>query len=169
MTQELPIEKQTKMQLYVTSQGAFDLWKASPDKVKILDVRTTEEYLFVGHAAIAINLPAFLQVYQWDAEKQELPMKFNPAFPEKLKALFSPDDTILVTCRSGGRGAMAANIMADMGYKNVYNITDGFEGDTINDPESVYDGQHLKNGWKNVGLPWTYDIDPSLIKMTDNK
>ena len=38
--------------------------------------------------------------------------------------------------------------------------TDGMEGDVVNSPDSVFLGQHLVNGWKNSGLPWTYDVDP---------
>ena len=37
------------------------------------------------------------------------------------------------------------------------------EGDTVNDPESAYHGKRMKNGWKNAGLPWTYDLDPGLV------
>ena len=69
----------------------------------------------------------------------------------------------MATCRSGGRSAMAANLLAQAGYKNVYNITDGIEGDTVNDPQSLFNGQRMVNGWKNSGLPWTDSIDPKLI------
>jgi len=33
------------------------------------------------------------------------------------------------------------------------------EGDTVKDPENLYDGKRMKNGWKNSGLPWTYKVD----------
>ena len=32
------------------------MWKANPDKIKITDCRTTEEYVFVGHAPMAYNI-----------------------------------------------------------------------------------------------------------------
>jgi hypothetical protein len=63
---ELPREKQTSLELYVTSRQAYDKWQADPAKVKILDVRTPEELLFVGHPAMAWNIPAFIQSYVWD-------------------------------------------------------------------------------------------------------
>lgn len=160
---ELPKEKQTTLRLYVTSKEAYDMWKAAPEKINILDVRTNEEYVFVGHAEMAVNIPAFRQVYQWDAAKHKLPMVLNPDFMVKVKELFKPEATILVTCRSGGRSAMAVNMLAQAGFKNVYNITDGFEGDEIKDPESVFMGQRLKNGWKNAGLPWTYEVNPDKM------
>ena len=44
----IPKGKQTVLGLYVTAKEAYEKWKAEPDKVKIIDVRTPEEYLFVG-------------------------------------------------------------------------------------------------------------------------
>jgi rhodanese-related sulfurtransferase len=160
---ELPKEKQTTLGLYVTSAEAYEMWKADPDKVKILDVRTHFEYLYIGHSAVAWNIPLFIQWYEYDAINKHFPMKPNPDFMKQIKEVFQPDDIILVTCRSGGRSAIAVNQLAKAGFKNVYNITDGFEGDIINDPESVFNGQRMKNGWKNSGVPWTYGLDPNLI------
>ena len=77
---ELPKEKQTTLGLYLTAKEAYDKWKADPDKVKILDVRTSEEYLFVGHPAMAWNIPLMLQTYQWDAEQAEAPHEAQPGF-----------------------------------------------------------------------------------------
>ena len=166
---ELPKEKQTTLGLYVTSKEAYDLWKASPDKVKILDVRTPEEYIHIGHAPMAYNVPAFLQTYQWDAEKKTFNFRLNDDFMPQIRDLFKPEDTILVTCRSGGRSASAVNAMAEAGFKKVYNITDGFEGDTVNDPESIYHGQRLRNGWKNAGIPWTYALEFNLLRVPQEK
>jgi rhodanese-related sulfurtransferase len=162
---ELPKEKQTTLGLYVTAKEAYEKWKANPTTVKILDVRTPDEYINIGHAAMAWNIPAFLQTWNWDESKQHFSIKPNPDFMNNVKQVFKPDDTILVTCRSGGRSAWAVNQLAAAGFKYVYNITDGFEGDTVDDPQSVYLGQRLKNGWKNSGVPWTYVIDPKLMKL----
>jgi hypothetical protein len=49
-------------------------------------------------------------------------------------------------------------MLAKAGFKHVYNIIDGMEGDVVEDPASVFMGQHLKNGWKNSGCPWTYKL-----------
>lgn len=165
---ELAKEKLTALGLYVTSKEAYDMWKASPKDVKVLDVRTLEEYIYVGHAPMAWNIPAFLQTTVWDAEKQYFTYKMNPDFVIQLKEVFQPNDTILVTCRSGGRSASAVNLMAKLGYTNVYNITDGFEGDAINNPESPNHGKRLINGWINADVPWTYEINPELVKIPEN-
>ena len=66
-------------------------------------------------------------------------------------------------CRSGVRSAMSVNMLAQAGYQNVYNIFDGMEGDMVDDPESAYHGKRMRNGWKNAGLPWAYDLDPTLV------
>ncbi len=28
-----------------------------------------------------------------------------------------------------------------------------------------FDGKRMKNGWKNSGAPWTYELDPELMYM----
>lgn len=163
----VPQEKATTLGLYLTSKEAFAKWQGDPEKVKILDVRTTEEFLFVGHAAMAWNVPAFLQVYEWDTEKQRFPMRPNPEFAAQVRALFQPTDTILVTCRSGGRSALAVNQLAEAGFTTAYNIVDGVEGDAVTDPDSVFVGQRLRNGWKNSGLPWTFDGTPARMALPE--
>ena len=62
---------------------------------------------------------------------------------------------------------MSSNQRWAAGFTKVYNITDGMEGDKVEDPESVYFGKRMKNGWKNWGLPWTYGIDPERILIEE--
>jgi rhodanese-related sulfurtransferase len=166
---QLPKEKQTTPGLYVTAKEAYERWKAAPDKIKILDVRTPDEYMNIGHATMAWNIPAFIQTYNWDESKQHFSIKPNPDFMTNVKQVFKTDDIILVTCRSGGRSAWAVNQLATAGFKNIFNITDGMEGDTVDDPQSVYVGQRMKNGWKNSGIPWTHKVDPKLMILPKYK
>ena len=163
--QELPKAKQTSLGLYVTAKEAYDKWLAAPEAVKVLDVRTLEEYLYIGHAPMAWNIPLMFQTNEWDAEKERFSMQPNPEFLSLVKDLAAPTDTIMVMCRSGGRSAMAVNQLADAGFTNVYQITDGMEGDKIEDPLSVFQGQRLRNGWKNSGVPWTYKPDPEKVML----
>jgi len=163
--QELPKAKQTSLGLYVTAKEAYEKWLAAPDAVKVLDVRTLEEYLYIGHAPMAWNIPLLFQTHEWNAEKGYFAFQPNPDFLSQAKEAAGPEDTILVMCRSGGRSAMAVNMLAEAGFTNVYQITDGMEGDAIKDPLSVFQGQRLMNGWKNSGLPWTYKPDPERIKL----
>jgi len=161
----IPKEKQTTRGLYVTAREAYEKWKAGPEQVKILDVRTPEEYLFIGHPDMAWNIPFAFQTYEWDSLKQHFAMRPNPDFVSQAKESFTPDDTLLVMCRSGGRSALSVNLLTEAGFKNVYNVTDGMEGDTVDDPVSIFHGKRMRNGWKNSGLPWTYRPAPERMRL----
>jgi rhodanese-related sulfurtransferase len=137
----VPTAKQTSLGLYVTSIEAHEKWMAAPELVNILDVRTPEEFIFVGHAEVAWNIPFAFQTYRWDPDKQRFDMQLNPEFISEVEQWANPTDTILIMCRSGGRSAMAVNALADAGFTNVYNIIDGMEGDKVNDPESLFHGK----------------------------
>jgi rhodanese-related sulfurtransferase len=165
----LPKEKQTALGLYVTAKDAYEKWKANSDKVKIIDVRTLEEFLFVGHPTMAWKIPVATQIYEWDAKKKQFPMKPLPDFVSRVKAVAKPNDTLMVMCRSGGRSAIAVNFLAQAGFKHAYNITDGMEGDAVEDPASVFLGQRLKNGWKNSGCPWTYKLTPERMVLPSGR
>jgi rhodanese-related sulfurtransferase len=154
---------ETKLGLYVTAKEAYDMWRVDPEKVKILDVRTLAEYVFVGHAPMAYSVPAFFQTHRWDAKRKMFAMEPNPDFVAQVSKWADPSDTILATCRSGERGAMAVDRLAAAGFTKVYNITDGMEGSVVDDPESVFHGRRMKNGWKNSGLPLTYEIDLTKV------
>ena len=164
-TAQLPVEKQTALGLYVTAKEAYERWEAAPDKVKIIDVRTPEEVMWVGHPPMAWKIPVVAVTYEWDADKKQFPMRPLPDFVTRVQKVAKPEDTLMVMCRSGGRGAMAVNLLAKAGYKNVYNVIDGMEGDSVEDSNSVFQGQRLVNGWKNSGLPWTCRIDPALLVL----
>ena len=87
-------------------------------------------------------------------------VELNPDFITEAKRQFKLTDTLLVMCRSGDRSAMAVNALAKAGFVNVYNIFDGMEGDLVDDPRSRHHGKRMKNGWKNCGAPWTYEVNP---------
>ena len=70
---------------------------------------------------------------------------------------------------SSGRSAIAINTLAAAGFRNAYNILDGMEGSTVDDPDSVFHGMRLKNGWKASGLPWTYDLDPASMALPERE
>jgi rhodanese-related sulfurtransferase len=150
----IPNGKQTVLGLYLTAREAYEKWKAELGKVKIIDVRTPEEYLFVGHPKMAWKIPVAIQIYEWDPEKQKFPMKVLPDFVSRCGEVAKPDDTLMLMCRSGGRSAIAVNLLAQAGFRHAYNIVDGMEGDVKADSDSVAQAQPLKDGWKNSGCPW---------------
>ena len=161
----IPKEKQTTLGLYVTAKEAYAKWLAAPQQVKILDVRTPEEFLFVGHPEMAWKIPVAVQCYEWDAKKKQFPMKPLPDFASRVSQVAKPNDTLMAMCRSGGRSAIAVNFLAKAGFKNVYNIIDGMEGDANGDSESVAQAQPLKDGWKNLGCPWTKKLTPERMVL----
>lgn len=162
---DVPRAKQTSLGLYLTAREAYGRWKADPARVKILDVRTPEEFVFVGHAAPAWNVPLMLQTWAWDAGGRNLAMIPNPEFLDRVRALFKPTDTLVVICRSGGRSARAVDRLAEAGFRDVYTVVDGMEGDPVDDPMSPHLGERVKNGWKNSDLPYTYDLDPARMSL----
>lgn len=159
----LPQDKQTTLGLYVTAKEAYEKWQADPVNVKILDVRTPEEYVLIGHPAMAHNIPFMLFKEKWYSQAEGAPMMKNPDFVSQVKKKFKATDTLFLICRSGGRSAMAVNTLAQEGFKNAYSITDGFEGDIVKDENSYFKGKRIMNGWKNSGAPWTLELNPELV------
>ena len=92
--------------------------KPTREQVKVLDVRMVEEYVFLGHAEGAVNIPVAFPKYQWHADKRKYGFEMNPDFIDHVKEVFKPDDTIVAMCRSGGRSAFAINMLAKAGFTN---------------------------------------------------
>ena len=160
---EVSEARQTQLGLYVTSGEANGLL-SSDEGARLLDVRCPQEYVFVGHAEVAVNIPLATVADVVDPATGSLRWVPNPQFVEQVSDWADKGDLILVTCRSGGRSAMAVNALAGAGFTNAYNIIDGFEGDKVDDPTSPDHGKRRCNGWKNSGLPWTYAVDPSRMR-----
>jgi rhodanese-related sulfurtransferase len=165
----IPNEKQTTLGLYLTAKEAYEKWKADPEGVIILDVRTPEKFLFVGYPTMAWRVPIAAQTYEWDAAKGQFPMKLLSDFVSRVSEVAKPTDTILAMCRSGGRSAIAANLLAKAGFTQVYTIIDGMEGDAVKESDSVFAGQRLVNGWKNSGCPWTYKQTPERMLLSKGR
>jgi len=164
---DVPEGCRTRLDLYVTPTEAYERWAADTEHVKVLDVRTPEEYAFVGHPEMAMNIPFVMHTYEWEPERGRVAIEGNPRFIPEVTRWADPGDTILVMCRSGGRAALAVDVLADAGYGNVYNILEGMEGERVNDPRSVFHRKRMVNGWKNAGLPWTYDLEPAQMRFPE--
>lgn len=135
---KLPQSKRTSLGLYITAVDAYAAWKANPDKVKMIDVRTPEEFRAVGLPEMAVKVPL------------SQPQPFVAA----VRKVAGPEEPLLVICRSGNRSAAAVNMLAKAGYRNAYTVVDGFEGDRNSDRSSSDYGRRTVNGWKNAELPW---------------
>ena len=75
---------------YVTAAQAYDMWKAAPDKVKVIDVRTPEEFAFVGHPEMAWNVPLAFVSYQRQGGKFTYAPQMNTAFVAQVKEIAQP-------------------------------------------------------------------------------
>jgi rhodanese-related sulfurtransferase len=160
-------KKKTILGKYVTAHEAFEMWHAKPKEVNILDVRTPEEYVFIGHAPMARNIPLKVWSGKWNPEKKGFDLSENPEFVSQSKKYYAPTDTLLIMCRAGDRAAEAVNALAKAGFTNAYSIVDSFEGDPVTEEDSYHKGKRVKNGWKNSIAPWTYELDPNLVYYQD--
>ncbi len=164
----IPSKKQTELGLYLTAKEAYQL-KSDHADVIFVDVRTQAEVAFLGMPEISdANIPYMVagDWGTWDEKKENFKLEANSGFlmsmDELVKAKGGDKETkIIVMCRSGSRSAKATNLLAKSGYKNVYTVLDGFEGDKAKSGDLK--GQRVVNGWKNSGLPWTYKLDKSKM------
>ncbi|KAA3618939.1 MAG: sulfurtransferase [Calditrichaeota bacterium] len=161
-------KKENKPEFSLNAREAYDRWQSAPKNINILDVRTPGEYIFVGHAPMAHNIPIMFLESKWDVENERIHMPVNENFLAEVTRKFQQDDTLLVMCRSGSRSAKSVKILREAGFKNVYNIHDGFEGTTLKLADSYNFGQRIVNGWKNSGAPWTNKIEPNLIYIEND-
>jgi len=106
---------------------------------KLIDVRTVAERHFVGSVpgSVAIEWNTFP-----DGQR-------NPAFLEQLAQAVRKDETVLFLCRSGVRSHHAAIVATQAGWKEAYNVLEGFEGD-----KDAGGQRGSVGGWRKAGLPW---------------
>jgi rhodanese-related sulfurtransferase len=133
----------------LSPQEAFEM--AQKPSTYLIDVRSIAEYVFVGHPEMAYNIP-----YSFWSEKDKA-LLTNETFVEDLTERFDKNETLIFLCRSGGRSLSAAKKIVRAGFSKVYNLTQGFEG---NKNENGY---RIIGGWKNSGVPYTYDLDEKLV------
>ena len=92
----------------VPTDKAYNLIQENADNPDfiVIDVRTPEEYAG-GYIDAAINIDYYA-----------------PDFSAQLEAL-DKDKTYLIYCRTGRRSADARDIMAELGFREVYNMSGG--------------------------------------------
>ena len=103
---------------------------ASNPNTVLLDVRTEDEWNTVGKPDTKdLGIESFFITISQDK-----------SFLESVKKNIDKKKQVLVMCAAGGRSIIAANLLANEGYKTL-NVSDGFSGNG-QDP-----------GWKNLKLP----------------
>lgn len=113
-------ETQTQIIENITPEETYILIQGNEDNLNfvILDVRTPEEFLG-EHIENAVNLDYYSDTFRNDLDKLD------------------KNKTYLIYCRSGSRSEKALNIMKELNFKEVYNVSGGI----------------IK--WKSEGLPTT--------------
>ncbi len=126
---------------------AFDFVNENQRAV-LIDVRSSMEFLFVGHPKGSVHVP-WIDAPEW---------VINPQFVTEVRKVMlggvgtvehSGDAAVVLICRSGKRSLEAGILLIDNGFTEVYNISEGFEGE-------LDDTHHrsTRGGWRYHGLPW---------------
>ncbi len=164
-------KQQTTWGLYVDSKEVADMKKELGDKMLFIDVRDPVEIMFTGFTDLVdINIPfKTADRSAWHKKKPVFNMVVNKDFEKDIEAALktrglNKGAPIAIMCRSGGtRGAPATKLLEGKGYKNIYVVTDGFEGGTVKKGEKK--NWRVKNGWKNASLPWSYKLNKEKMYM----
>ena len=127
--------------------AAWAMLQAQPRAV-LIDVRSSMEYLFVGHPQGSVHV-AWIDEPDWVV---------NPHFVTEVRKVMlggvglgehQTDAPVLLICRSGKRSLEAGKVLINNEFTEVYNIEEGFEGEL--------DEEHHRSttgGWRFHGLPW---------------
>ena len=120
----------------------WSMLESNADAV-LIDVRTTAEWSEIGVPDLS-TIEQDLRTVEWVMYPDGLP---NENFIAEATLGLTPDQPILLLCRSGARSAAAAASLTEAGFTDTYNVVAGFEGN----PGPT--GQR-QGGWKDT-LPWT--------------
>lgn len=132
---------------HLDPKQAWNLLQKEPRAV-LVDIRSTMEYLFVGHPKGSIHIP-WLDEPDWVV---------NPDFVRRVRELMlggaisdgaSGPAPIILICRSGKRSVEAGHKLVEAGFAEVYNVLEGFEGELDEDHH-----RSTLGGWRYAGLPW---------------
>eukprot|EP00953_Heterococcus_sp_UTEX-ZZ885_P030618 16173-Heterococcus_DN1.PRE.2 len=118
--------------LGIKSQGYKDItvvdavqWMMVPGNDFVyLDVRSEEEHEELVPPKSAVNIPAFTPINDWEDPElaQFVPV---PTFVRDVQARYGVDSKLLVGCRAGYRSGAACKLLAEAGYKHLWNVESG--------------------------------------------
>ena len=162
----LNASKTTPQGLYLTAKEAYSVMTEKSEPLVFIDVRSQLELEFVGWTPLVdLNIPYKMkEMSNFNSKKHRFSFVPNSDFLLAISEFledsgFNKQTKIILMCRSGHRSAKAATLMFEAGYKNVYTVSDGFEGDKK-------EGKRVANGWKNSNLPWNYNLDEDKMYIS---
>ena len=169
----------------ILSIEAYDMLNTVPDTY-LIDVRTRAEYQFVGHPVGAYLYPFMFYTNELNETDNVYTYRFNVKnhdFIEEISKVFQKTNNLLIISRDGTRSALAAKALSRAGFKNIYDVADGFEGAEFpyfeaENSQKFYRQLARRNklhgfnhrrhyGWQWWGLPWNYELDPKCIYPPD--
>ena len=130
----------------VTALEAWNICQQDP-RALLIDVRSSMEFLFVGHPQGALHIP-WIDEPDWVINK-DFVTEIRKLALGGLKESSTDDVPIILICRSGNRSDEAGKLLAESGIRNVSHIDEGFEG--------KLDDKHHRStvgGWRYHDLPW---------------
>ncbi len=128
-------------------KAAYAYLQENPYSV-LVDIRSSMEYLFVGHPVGSVHIP-WIDEPEWEV---------NPEFVVQVQRLLEgrfkdidlyKEASIILICRSGKRSLEAGAALLAKGFKQVLHVDEGFEGER---DENHHRG--TLGGWRFHGLPW---------------
>lgn len=166
----------TPFELYLNPQEAYDLKTANPDTVIFIDARSQAELHFTGMPETAdVNIPYTFATTQWKMKRDGIHGTFkrknNFYFTEAVENYietngFTKDSPIIIQCTSNSRVPYAARALHKVGFTKVYIQVEGYEG--VKAKSGKDKGKRTINGWKNAGLPWSYNLLPEKMYFNYN-
>lgn len=130
----------------ITPKEAFELLKSNPSAV-LIDVRSSMEYLFVGHAKGSVHV-SWIDEPDWTINKH-FAAEVRQVMLGGVSLSKKDSAPVVLICRSGKRSLEAGEVLIKENFAEVYNVLEGFEGDL--------DENHQRSslgGWRFHGLPW---------------
>ena len=139
----------------MTNHATVDLspkqaWQMLHDdpRAVLIDIRSNMEFLFVGHPVGAVHVP-WIDEPDW---------QINPHFVVEVRKVMlggivcEGDEgcaPVILICRSGKRAKDAGKTLLEAGFKQVFHVAEGFEGDL-----NEHHQRSSVGGWRFAGLPW---------------
>jgi len=116
-----------------TVRKAWDMVAEAKTQIENLSVEQVKAELEAG-TAVVVDIRDFRELYlrgkvpgAFHADRGMLEFWVDPA-SEYYRDVFTPEKRYILYCAGGGRSALSAKVMKDMGYPNVAHMEAGFGG-----------------------------------------
>jgi rhodanese-related sulfurtransferase len=135
-------------ELHDLNPKAAYAWLQENPNSALIDIRSSMEYLFVGHPVGSTHI-AWIDEPDWEV---------NPTFVVEVQRLLEgrfkhvdahKDASVILICRSGKRSREAAAALLEAGFQKVMHVDEGFEGE-----RDEHHHRGTLGGWRFHGLPW---------------